>query len=185
MNGSVSLFDVIPPTTDHRPGLTPSGRVFHSLPELGWMSMLLLEQLYRNSFVPELASLEGAHDGLFLGFRGPFLPADRPLRALARQPWFPWCGKHFDIVTAQGLNRLSFGRERLAFPFDLQIGPSLLDDNPCLIIDYDRPENPAFVRRVRDELRSPGPSGPGLLLGPSFWRGRSPHLLMYFGLEVG
>jgi hypothetical protein len=182
MSQDVTPFEPSPTIEPRRQ--PPSGRIFHSLDELGQLGLIVLEQLYRNSHAPDPMELQGAHRGRLLGFRGPFLPFDKLLRPVVAVPWFLWQGKVFDFDRGQGMNRLNLGTERRALPFDLTMGSSLLDGSPCLIIDYDRADNPSFLRPVRDELRALGTGGEGLFMGPSFWRGRKSHLLMFFGLDT-
>ena len=127
------------------PGERPS-----SLGELPAASAPLLE-LYSAGRLP----------GPLVGvWRGRLLPSWAP-QALVRL--LPWEGKSFGRDA--GTNRLRGAGER--FPFHVRPGTSALDGEPCLLLDYDRPENPAVVRRLLDELRE---VGPGLYLGPAFVR---------------
>ena len=66
------------------------------------------------------------------------------------------------------------------FPFDTSVGPSAIDGAPCIVLDYDKPNNPFFIRAIRDELRE---VAPGLFLGPAMVRlGASAKLALYFAI---
>lgn len=60
---------------------------------------------------------------------------------------------------------------------------SALDGRACLVLDYDRPENPWPLRRLRDELRC---AAPGLHVGPALLRRRAggPALLFFFSVRL-
>ncbi|MBK6518348.1 MAG: hypothetical protein IPG04_30520 [Polyangiaceae bacterium] len=120
----------------------------------------------------ELLRLEGRPKGRMLTVRG--LATGRPYEALRRfagHGAFPWGGKSFFKVDAErgrGINRVRLGGARFEwYPFDTRLDVSLLDGRPTLLLDYDKPENPFFIRRIRDELRA---IAPGLFLGPAMWR---------------
>jgi hypothetical protein len=54
---------------------------------------------------------------------------------------------------------------------------------PCIVLDYEQPENPWPVRQIHDELRE---VAPGLFLGPAMWRTKNqPVLLFFFGADMG
>ena len=66
------------------------------------------------------------------------------------------------------------------FPFATHFGPSAIDGKPCLVLDYDQPENPWLIRQIHDELRQ---VGPGVFLGPAMWKARpTPKLVLYFAI---
>jgi hypothetical protein len=120
---------------------------------------------------------------LYLGGRAPvplvgawhgrLLPGWAP-QALVRR--LPWEGKTFRRDC--GVNRIAGLGER--FPFHVRPGASALDGDPCLLLDYDRRENPSVVRRLFDELRE---VGPGLYLGPGLVRiGRRAVVWTWFAL---
>lgn len=118
-----------------------------------------------------LAQIPGA--GLFM--------ATRPLlRALATD-LLPWRGKVFDHGGNSGQN-VVLGRKM--FRFQVQIGPSMIDQRPALVLTYDAEAhgNPWIVRMIRDELRT---VGPGVAIGPAILvAGSRPRPLFWFGLEV-
>jgi hypothetical protein len=109
-------------------------------------------------------------------------PLARALRRLARSPRFVWQGK--TLVAGGGHNRVDLGgvlgRQNI-FPFATSVAPSLFDGKPTIAIDYDRPENPWWMRRVHDEIRE---VEPGLFLGLDLWRtARRSVGLVWFALE--
>ncbi|OTG77106.1 hypothetical protein B9T26_00555 [Acinetobacter sp. ANC 4169] len=74
--------------------------------------------------------------------------------------WFArlklWRGKVFQISTGgelTGLNRLEVGKlEIQRYSFKAQIGKSLFNDQPVLIINHNLANNPLWVRRYHDEM---------------------------------
>ena len=149
-----------------------------------------LEALYRSAPVPAtLRALDGALAGRMLAWRridrGPLA---RALRRVARSPAFVWEGKTFaahDDRTGTGHNRIQLrgvlGRQPL-FPFTTSFAASLLDGRPTVAIDYDRPANPWWMRRIHDEVRE---VEPGLFLGLDLWRTRRRSIgLVWFSLAV-
>jgi len=90
---------------------------------------------------------------------------------------FPWRGKTFDHGGNSGQNRI-FGRTTLRFR--AEVGPSVLDGAPTLILHYDRAPWP--VRGFRDELRM---IGEDIAIGPVFSkRGETGRPLFWFGLQA-
>lgn len=152
--------------------------------DLAHMSVAELEALYMEGTVPEsLAVLDGAPRGRMLAIagldRGPALGA---LARLAAAPAFPWAGKSFNAADDQhgeGINRVRLLGDR--FRFTTSIASSVVDDQPCILLDYDHDHNPWFIRRIRDELRQVGPT---LFLGPALVRTSDDHrLLLYFAID--
>ena len=163
-----------------------SGRAPQTLDELARLELDELEALYRRGRTPtSLEVLDGSKKGRMLGFSGALSLVDTPLRMLTARAWFPWRGKAFgsdEEELGEGVNRLQLFGERRAFPFDTRIANSALDGQPCILIDYDRPENPWFVRLVRDELRQVHPE---LFVGPSFFKAAGdPRLWLFFGVSL-
>lgn len=61
--------------------------------------------------------------------------------------------------------------------------PDSMDGAPCVVLDYDKPENPWLIRKIHDELRE---VSPGLFLGPAMAKTvRGPKLLLYFACDFG
>ena len=76
--------------------------------------------------------------------------------------------------------RKTFEQRRL-YRFETTVEPSLAGDFDAVKLDYDLPENPFFIRAIRDEIRE---LSPGLYLGQAYARtGGAFRLWLYFGLE--
>lgn len=77
---------------------------------------------------------------------------------------FGWQGKVFDAQKGQLKNRiLAFGLE--AIIAKVYKGPSWLDNNECIVLDYS--ETSLLAHWVRDEIRL---IGPGFYLGKVYWK---------------
>lgn len=161
-----------------------------SLDDLAARTTVELDGLYRSGAVPaSLRALDGAPTGRMLTVRK--LERGRLGRALARfaaSPSFVWGGKSFESTSATsgtGINRVRLpgllGSQSL-FPFRTSVAPSSLDGAPAIVLDYDLPENPAWIRRVHDEVRE---VAPGLFLGPAMWKGRrAKTTVLWFALDT-
>jgi hypothetical protein len=147
-----------------------------------------LQTLYERGTVPDgLDRLDGDLVGRMLAVRGVGRGvALRALASLARSPGFAWAGKSFraiDTGRGTGINRVRLaGRHRL-FPFRTLFGPSVVDAQPCVVLDYDDADNPGLIRSIHDEVRE---VAPGLYLGPACWKrqGRAPLVLLWFALDT-
>ncbi len=155
------------------------------LDELARASIGELTRIYREAKAPaSLGALHGTPAGRMLTLVGPL--GRGPLRGavarLAAAPYFPWMGKRFeafDAESGQGINRVRLLGER--YRFELRFDRSVLDGERCVLLDYDLPDNPWPIRRIRDELRE---VRPGLFLGPALLRTRTePKLVLYFAVE--
>lgn len=154
--------------------------------ELARLSMRELGDLYGRARAPEsLESLAGAPRGRMLTATGIL---DRPrmrerLARLSGSSWFPWRGKNFeasDPERGSGNNRVRWLGNVVGF--DLRLGASAIDGEPCVVLDYDRPDNPFFVRAIRDELRE---LREGLFLGPALLRTtQDPTLILWFSIDA-
>jgi len=154
--------------------------------DLARLSVDALERLYRAAGVPQtLEALSGAPVGRMLTVRGVL---DRPgprarLAEIARAPWFPWNGKSFSAFDAdhgEGINRVKLLGDQ--FPFGLVWGASAIDGRPCVVLDYDKPENPWVIRQIHDELRE---LRDGLFLGPAMWKTENaPALVLWFAIDA-
>lgn len=149
-----------------KPPVFPAPNV--NLDDLTHMDGDALESLYRKGLVPDsLSVLDGSPPGRMLAIVG---GAGRGLvgaavRALAGAKAFPWAGKAFsssDDGTGSGINRVR-GLGNM-YPFKTRFEASAVDGEPCILLDYTSPENPFFIRAVRDELRE---VAAGLFLGPA------------------
>jgi hypothetical protein len=148
------------------------------------MSAAELGPVYGGGAPPVLTELDGAPRGRMLAFVGPLGRGEAfaKLRRFAASPLFPWGGKSFTSKSPQrgaGINRVLVAGD--LFRFETRFGPSEVDGKPCMILDYDLPSNPWFIRKIHDELRK---VGPGLFLGPAMWKARTggAKLVLYFGI---
>lgn len=67
---------------------------------------------------------------------------------------FGWQGKTFDAARGRLVNRITPFRIH-AIPAQVYLGPSMLDDNPCIVLDYSKTSTVA--RYFRDEIRNVAP----------------------------
>lgn len=143
-----------------------------------------LHALYTGSRVPRLTDVRGDLRGRMLA--SPMLhgrAAELP-RAWASSSWFPWRGKSFNPTSedrGEGINRVVVDRFRL-YRFETFIGKSRAGDFDAVQLDYDLPENPFFIRPIKDEIRE---LRPNLYLGQAWLEigKRAPLLALYFALE--
>jgi len=147
------------------------GRAARSLDDLAALTPDELGALYASAGVPaRLDELDGDLVGRMLAVRGTGGVVLRGLAAFSRRAGFPWEGKSFratDARTGTGLNRVHLGGRHRLFPFRTTIGASVVDGRPAVILDYDDPDNPGFIRAVHDEVRE---VAPGLMFGPACWK---------------
>jgi hypothetical protein len=170
---------------DDVPGSTGATPRVSTMDELAALSVGELRRVYARAEPPEsLDALAGAPAGRMLSVVGPL---DRPgvrsgVARLAKARWFPWRGKTFrafDAASGEGVNRVTLLGDK--YRFGLSLGRSVLDDRPCVVLDYDRTGNPWAIRQIRDELRE---VSPGLFLGPALLTtGRRPRLVLFFGID--
>ena len=143
-----------------------------------------LGRLYAEARVPRIADVSGDLRGRMLAV--PQLPPTiaGPVRAFASSDRFPWRGKSFTPhgeTRGEGINRIFTDRIR-RYRFDTFIGPSRAGAFDALQLDYDKPENPFFIRPIKDEIRE---LRARLWLGQAWLQLRGePHLVLYFGLTV-
>ena len=175
-------------TTVSTPTEKNNGRVVvpGSLDALLELGPEALSTLYRTATVPRLADVQGDLRGRMLAIPAFSRGAARPLGALAHvlasQSWFPWRGKSFSPLgedRGEGINRIVSDRFKL-YRFETFIGPSRAGAFDAVQLDYDLPENPFFIRVIKDEIRQ---LSPGLYLGQAWLNvGNEPKLGLYFGL---
>ncbi len=157
--------------------------------DLGSLAALDVAELGRRyaagTVPPDLAALEGHPRGRMLAIRA--LDRGRRGGALRRfSGWgaFPWEGKSFSGhgATGTGINRISLFGRRNWFPFRTSVRDSVIDGAPCIVLDYDLPENPAAIRAIHDELREIEPE---LFLGPAMLKARrGPRFVLWFALDT-
>jgi hypothetical protein len=153
-----------------------------TLDELARLDAGALSGLYRGGRIFDLRALNGAPEGRMLALVGPLgRPGPRQtLATLARAERFPWKGKSFQAGSAnvgEGINRVVLLGDK--YRFETRVEPSAIDGEPCIFLDYDLPENPFFIRAIRDELRQ---VGPGLYLGPAMLGQADPRLVLWFAI---
>jgi hypothetical protein len=162
---------------------TAAASVRLTVDDLSTKSAAELGALYAKGTPPQLADLDGSPRGRMLAFAGPLGRgrAFEGLRRFAASRYFPWHGKSFAPKIAHGGSGIN--RVRVIgnlFRFETRIGPSEVDGRPCLILDYDLPQNPWFIRKIHDELRQ---ISPRLFLGPAMWKARAgAKLVLYFAI---
>lgn len=141
-----------------------------------------LAELYRGASVPSIDAVVGDLRGRMLATT--VLPGavERAAAAWAGSAWFPWRGKSFTPHAAdrgEGINRVVLDRFRL-YRFETSIARSRAGDFDALQLDYDLPENPFFIRPIKDEIRE---LSEGVYLGQAYLALRgSTTLVLYFGL---
>jgi len=170
--------DVVRPTRSTARTSTPA------LDELLELDAPALLELYRAARVPRLTEVAGDLRGRMLAVPSLSGRTAAAVRAFAGSDRFPWRGKSFrpfDDARGEGINRVVLDRFRL-YPFHTFIGPSKAGDFDAVQLDYDLPENPFFIRAIRDEIRE---LSPGLYLGQAHVRiGGTYRLWLYFGLTI-
>lgn len=139
-----------------------------------------LHELYLAGSCPTVQALDGSPRCRMLAIQR----LDRRisgglLRRFSGSSRFPWAGKTFaaEGETGRGINRIRLLGNREWYAFTTREEPSVLDGKPCVLLDYDHPENPWFIRRIRDELRE---VSPGLYLGPALLRAGGQHTCILF-----
>jgi hypothetical protein len=156
------------------------------LDDLSRMSVKELDRLYRGGRCPQsISEIAGLPRGRMLAVRG----LDQGitgtlLRAFASSGAFPWGGKTFEGhgKGGSGINRVHLGGRHAVFPFSLKKAASVIDGEPCVMLDYDLPDNPWAIRHILDEVREVEPR---LLLGPALWKGKGdPVFVLWFALDL-
>jgi hypothetical protein len=88
---------------------------------------------------------------------------------------FAWQGKTFDAAAGVLRNRITaFGLN--AIVAEVYLGKSLLDDKPCVVLDYSKTS--MVAKWIRDEIRLVSPH---LYLGRVYWDNKP---ILHFALEV-
>ncbi|MFO0567561.1 MAG: hypothetical protein U0263_18020 [Polyangiaceae bacterium] len=177
-------------TTFETPNEKPR-RAQLSLDDLARKSYRELGALYDRGVVPaSLRALDGPLEGRMLAVRGLNRgPLARALRRFAGSKSFVWGGKSFAAKSdgsGTGINRVRapgvLGRQDL-FPFTTHFGSSAVDGRETIVLDYDHPENPPYIRAIHDEVRE---VAPGVYLGPAMWKtDKGPATVLWFALDTG
>lgn len=155
-----------------------------SLAELLQLDAATLGRLYAGARVPDLAAIHGDLRGRMLAWPGLGATGNGLLRALASSDSFPWRGKSFTALGdghGEGRNRVVSDRFKV-FRFETSVGPSRAGAFDAVQLDYDLPENPFFIRAIKDEIRE---LSPDLYLGQAWLRaGGKETLVLYFALQA-
>ena len=150
-------------------GQSPAAPAGVTLDQLLAMSTAELDAVYRQG--ASVAIPEGRIRGTAI-----LSPGTRRTRALSRGARLMWQGKVFEPGQTSAVNRF-FGMRLVRA--QVYQGPSWLDGQPSLILDYSQTSR--VYENNRDEIRQ---VAPGLWLGLMYDRTTSPPgLVMYFALE--
>jgi len=160
-----------------------SSRPHLELDDLLALNQQNLAALYADARVPDLDAIRGNLRGRMLTV-SVLPPAWSALaRVWAGSDAFPWRGKSFSPLGSgrgRGINRVFSERVRL-WNFDTFVGPSRAGDFDAVQLDYDLPENPFYIRPIKDEIREVRPQ---LYLGQAYLQlSSAAHLALYFALE--
>ena len=140
-----------------------------NLDDLVPLSAPQLEQLYRQSGPGPVPTGKVRGRALY--------PDSRFPRARSNAARFAWQGKVFDPESSSAINRF-FGIR--AIKGNVYAGPSWLDGNPSIILDYEGTSK--IYGDYRDEIRQ---VAPGLYLGLMYDRTTAPPVLkMYFAFDA-
>jgi hypothetical protein len=146
-----------------------SPATIQTLDDLVTLSAPQLDQLYRQSGPGSMPTGKVRGRALY--------PESRFPRARSNAAKFAWQGKVFDPSTSTAINRF-FGVR--AIKGNVYSGPSWLDGNPSMILDYEGTSR--IYGNYRDEIRE---VAPGLYLGLMYDRTTSPvSLKMYFAFDA-
>src|SRR5687767_10743589 len=138
-----------------------------SLDDLLALAPAQLEELYAQASVPTIPSLSGDLRGRMLAWQGLSGPLAKVIQLLGSSNRFPWRGKSFSHegeLSGEGINRVLLDKWRL-FKFTTFVGPSRGGAFDAVQLDYDHPQNPGFIRMIKDEVRQ---LRPGLYLGQAY-----------------
>lgn len=160
-----------------------------SLDTLSEMSVEELGKLYQEATLPKsMKALDGTPIGRMLAVRGTDkTPLFGAIQLASKVSVFPWDGKSFKATNSKqgtGINRINLTlTQKQWFPFNTVIVPSVIDGKECIYLDYDLPENPWFIRKIRDELRE---VSSGLFLGPAMWKDKKggAALILWFAIDA-
>jgi hypothetical protein len=144
-----------------------------------------LEALFIGGETPTIEEINGPTRGRVLSGKVLGLSSQN-LRQVYNLPWLPWMGKAFSPISSQageGKNRLRFGFFKpQMFRFETRILPPMMGTKDVFSLNYDLPENPWFIRQIRDDVKR---VGPGLYLGTANFKWKGNHeFVLYFGLEL-
>lgn len=157
-----------------------------TLDKLKNMRFAELDRLYRQLAPPDrLDVLNGRQRGTPLAIAGLHrTPLGSLVNLFARSPFFPWTGKNFSarsLIKGSGINRINLTIARQEwFAFQTSFKSSLVDNRPCIHLNYGLKGNPWLLKQLIDELRE---VEPGLFLGVALLKARNSRLkLLYFAI---
>jgi hypothetical protein len=175
------------PLTARQPAASPAPYLPRDLDDLAQLDCDALSALYQGAQTPSIGEVRGDLRGRMLAVRGAGGRLSFILRAFAAWRFFPWRGKSFQPLSSargEGINRVFSDRKPSRwFRFETFIAPSRAGAFEAFQLDYDNPDNPFFIRAIKDEIRC---VAPGLYLGQAYvvLFGK-PRLALYFGLATG
>ena len=160
-----------------------------TLDELAALTSEDLSALYADGEVPaDFSALDKHPRGRMLAVRGVEKTPFRGLLAeFAKLGFFPWDGKSMTSTgtrTGEGTNRINLGPIRTNwFTFTTSVQTSVVDGRETIVLDYEHPGNPAFIRKIHDEIRE---VAAGLYLGPAMWKTGSgaAKTVLWFALDT-
>jgi hypothetical protein len=167
------------PSSNERRSGSPRVTKVESLATLVGAHPDALRDLYAAGDPTDATALGGLRRGLLLTvepLEGAFVLTRPLVRAFSRLGLF--AGKTFESGGTAGQDRFAGGDR---FRFRCELGPSLLDGKPTLVMRYDELGNPWPISACVDELRTIGNVGIGLTaLSP----GRHARVAFWWGLEL-
>ncbi|MFQ6026390.1 MAG: hypothetical protein ACE5Q6_02620 [Dehalococcoidia bacterium] len=114
-----------------------------------------LEEMFLSAQTPTMEEMNRTFDGSVLA--GRLVLNTRLVRMFLNLGWFFWRGKTFETSgenEGRGINRFKIGPFRfLRYPCATRITAPLVGPTDAFRLDYDVPENPWFVRRLKDDVR--------------------------------
>lgn len=160
-----------------------------TLDDLAALTSADLGQLYADGDVPADFSALAKHPrGRMLAIRGVEKTPFRSLIAeFAKLGFFPWDGTSMTPTgthSGEGVNRINLGPIRTTwFTFTTSVQTSIVDGRETIVLDYEHPGNPPFIRKIHDEIRE---VAPGLYLGPAMWKTRAgaAKTVLWFALDT-
>ncbi|MBF0101821.1 MAG: hypothetical protein HQK77_13030 [Desulfobacterales bacterium] len=144
-----------------------------------------LDELFLQAETPTIEEINGITNGRVL--TGIFPLVNPYFRYILNLPFImPWRGKFFqpiDSKNGEGINRIEFGIVKFRmFRFETQIIEPIVGPNKVFSLNYDLPENPWFIRIIRDDVKR---LRQGLYLGTANLQWKSDYyFILYFALEL-
>jgi len=142
-------------------------------------AVLIVVLILLAGVVLTIRTQSGANQEQFLGGKIPASLPDGFYKGYADFSTFSWQGKNFNAAGMTGENVLAAGSSTVEkYPFTLSEGKGIRDLKLDVIrLDYDRPENPFWLRPALDEMVE---VAPGTFMGKIHYR-----LIPYFPFSLG